>query len=331
MAKIKDIAQKAGLSNASVSRILRGDSSLSVKQETKEKVFEIAKELGYTPKKRKVHAARRTIGLVQWISSYQELEDPYYYALRVGVENYFIGKNIEIKRYYQENMKELFKDDYLDGLICLGKFSMQQVEDLHRSFNRLVFVDSNPDSSRYTCVVPNLREATKMAVEYLMSKGHHKIGFIGGKEFLGPTQIPYVDARERMFLDMAKGLNELDFDEKFFYADKFDGMTGYHSMKEALSHEDCPTAFFCSNDTIAMGALRAIGEYSKKEISIIGVNDNPTSKFFNPPLTTVRLDTKTMAELAGHQLMLMMNQDMLSPYKVVVAPSLVERSSVYKI
>lgn len=86
MVTIKDIAQKAKVSISTVSRILNEDETLSVKEETRQRVLRIAKEMDYRPKRKKVARSRPVIAIVQWISSFQEVEDPYYYTLRDSVE-----------------------------------------------------------------------------------------------------------------------------------------------------------------------------------------------------------------------------------------------------
>ena len=89
MATIKDIALKAGVSSASVSRILNNDATLNVPQETRQRVFDAAKELGYEKKKKKFDDTIMTIGIVQWMSPIQETDDPYYLSIRQGVEEFF--------------------------------------------------------------------------------------------------------------------------------------------------------------------------------------------------------------------------------------------------
>lgn len=335
MATIKDIAKKAGVSQASVSRILNEDKTLSVKEETRERVISIANELGYKVKKRRHANERVVIGLVQWISSYQEVEDPYYYALRLSVENYFINRKIGVRRYYQENLSDIYDDTFLSGIICMGKFSKQQARDLHASFPNIVFVDSNPDGSKYSCVVSDLDKGTDVIIEYLKSKGHRHIGFIGGQEFLGPTHIPFVDARERAYIKRVEEDSELIGGKNDLYIRNFDGLTGYDMMNKALMKDKVPTAFICASDSIAMGALRALGEMKQRgknrEISVIGYNDIATSKFFNPPLTTLKIDTKYMGEMAGNLMEFMLKTENNIPVKVLCSTRLVERSSVFKV
>ncbi|MEG0416264.1 MAG: LacI family DNA-binding transcriptional regulator [Erysipelothrix sp.] len=332
MATIKDIAKAAGVSNATVSRILNEDKTLSVKDETREEVIRIAKELGYKIKPKKTTQFEMVVGIIQWISSYEEEEDPYYYELRKSVENFCIMNRIMVRKFYMENIQDVFEDDSLIGLICLGKFSLQQANDFSNHCSNLIFVDSNPNKDKYSSVVHDFETATFRTLEYLKDRGHRNVGYIGGREYLGPTKIEYIDKREITYLNFMKNDQEMNFNESFVFTGSFNAMTGYESMLDALKHADCPTAFFCASDTIAMGALRALGEMDKvggKDISIVGFNDIQTAKFMNPPLTTTRLETKYMGEVAVNMLLLQINSKQSIPLKVVCSTQFVERESVF--
>ncbi|CAM2878725.1 LacI family DNA-binding transcriptional regulator [Erysipelothrix tonsillarum] len=334
MATIKDIALKASVSQATVSRILNEDPTLSVKDETRDEVFRVAKELNYRIKKKNKKADVLMVGIVQWISSNEEEEDPYYYSLRMSVENFCISHKIQIKRYYKENMVDVFLEDDLDGLICVGKFSHQQANDLERHCPAIVFVDSNPDSSKYSAVVHDLEGATAASINYLKEMGHTRIGYIGGREYLGATKIEYVDRRERTFNKLMSEDREMEYNQDHVYLGKYTAQTGYSSVLEALKQEVVPTAFICASDTIAMGALRALGEMKDQvphQISIVGYNDIASAKFFNPPLTTVALDTKYMGELAAQLLTLMISSKSFIPVKVVCSTKLVVRETVFSV
>ena len=119
MATIKDIAQKASVSAATVSRILNQDDTLSVTDETKQRVLKVAQELNYTKHLKNTVEKSISIGIFQWYSVFQELEDPYYQAIRVGIEKYCADHNIHVVRAFQSdcNYPDTLKD--LQGLIVL--------------------------------------------------------------------------------------------------------------------------------------------------------------------------------------------------------------------
>ena len=86
MATLKDVADKAGVSSAAASRILNNDPSLSVSPETRQKVLEAARLLSYRKKLKAGMKSAYTMGILQWFSSLQELEDNYYLSIRQGIE-----------------------------------------------------------------------------------------------------------------------------------------------------------------------------------------------------------------------------------------------------
>ena len=332
MATLKDIAHLAGVSVATVSRILNEDESLSVKVETRESVLSAAKSLNYKVKKRVKREIKRSVGVVQWISSYEEEEDPYYFGLRMSVENFCIQNNLRVHRYYIETFEEIFENDHLDGLICIGKFSLQQAMDFERHCPKIVFVDSNPDSKKYSSVVSDLPSATSDLVAYLKEMGHRNIGYIGGREYLGGTDSIYVDARERTFRQILSDDKSIECSEDHIHVNSYNAKTGYDSIKKSIKMDSYPTAFICASDSVAMGALSALGEFRKKikhPISIVGYNDIQSARFFNPPLTTMALNTKYMGELSVTLLLLLMKTDKFVPSKIVCSCELIVRESVF--
>src|SRR4051794_37239528 len=115
MATIKDIAQIAGVSIATVSRVLNYDTTLSVSDETKKRIFEVAEDLSYKKKSaRKPDSGK--VALLQWYTEKEELEDLYYMSIRLGVENRCRHHGIQLEQYFQDNYEDL-KDNEIQGLI----------------------------------------------------------------------------------------------------------------------------------------------------------------------------------------------------------------------
>ena len=110
--------------------------------------------------------------------------------------------------------------------------------------------------------------------------------------------------------------------------------SGYIMMKEILKLEDRPTAVFCGNDSIAMGAYKAIRENKLKipeDISIIGFNDLKLSQYFIPPLTTIKIDTKLIAQETVNSLVELLEGKRNYHKKVFLPIELIERQSCQKI
>lgn len=335
MVTLKDVAELAGVSTTTVSRILNRDLSFSVKEDTRNRVVQAAEELGYRTKKNILNgeSKRKRFGIVQWISSYEEEQDAYYLNLRQAVENYCIQHKIAVDRYFMENILEVYENDDLDGLICIGKFSLAMVHELAEHSPNILFVDSNPDGSRYSSIMHDLKDGTQLIVDYLKEMGHEHIGYIAGEEYLGLSGKINVDIREKTFKKIIRKDQQIRTDPKDIYIDTFTYQTGYQSIMKAYDKKDMPTAFICGSDAIAMGALSALGELNEKlsqKISIISYNNIQSAQYMNPPLTTLALNTKYMGELAGNLLQHMVDSNHTTPVKVLCGTHLVIRESVYK-
>lgn len=336
MATLKDIAELAKVSTTTVSRILNNDFSFSVRDETKEKVLKAAAELNYELKDSSTiskNFKRKRFGIVQWISSYEEEQDPYYLSIRQSVENYCIENKIFTDRYFMENISELYENNDLDGLVCIGKFSLEMAEKLADHSANIIFIDSSPDSKRYSSIVNDLKSGTYEIVNYLKEMGHKHIGFIGGREYLDTGDTVHIDVRESTFRKIIEEDKEIKTNEQDIFINRFNHQTGYDSMMAAFKNKDMPSVFICESDTIAMGALSALGELDaqlSKKVSIISYNNIKSAEYMNPPLTTLSLNTKYMGELAGNLLIHMIDSKYSTPVEIKCATKLMIRESVYK-
>lgn len=299
MATIKDIANKAGVSIATVSRVLNYDLTLSVSDETKKKIFEIAEELSYEKRTMRKIATTK-IALIHWYTEKEELGDLYYMSIRLGVEKRCKQHNLGIVKFFENNIEELSKEN-IQGIVAVGKFSEDEVNCFKGITKNIVFVDSSPDEDIFDSVVVNFEKITKQVIDYLLKKGHEKIGYIGGKETFKDKTSDIRDDREVTFKSYLneKGLLKDDY----VYIGDFTVSDGYKLMKKAIEEhgEQLPTAFFVGNDSMAIGCLRALGEAQVSvpdRVNIIGVNDISVSQYVFPPLSTVKVHTELMGETA---------------------------------
>ena len=208
LATIRDVAKKANVSVATVSRVLNNDTTLSTSIETRQKVFAAAKELNYVKKKRTVSAPTCSIGILQWFSSKQEIEDNYYFLMRQGIEDYCSKNNINIVRTFKTDVNYMQALNDVDGIICLGKFSKQEVENLRNLNSNIVFLDMIVENIEITSISLDFRQAVNDAVNYLFNLGHKDIGFLGGIEKLEDGTV-YPDKRLSAFENACenKGIN----------------------------------------------------------------------------------------------------------------------------
>lgn len=328
MATIKDIAKKAGVSIATVSRVLNYDNTLSVSDETKRRIFEAAEELDYKKKAGIRKPEFGKIALFQWYTEKEELEDLYYMSIRLGVENRCRHHGIQVVKYFQDGLEEL-KEEEIQGMIAIGKYSHKQVDELSSVTQNIVFVDFSPDEAQFDSVVADFEQATVKVLDYLLDNGHKQIGYLGGREEFKDQTSAIEDPRERAFkLYLAE--NGL-FNEDFMYTGTFSVDSGYTLMKQAIQgHGDnLPTAFFAGNDPLAIGALRALLEAGisvPQRVSIVGINDISVSKYVYPALSTVKVHTELMGETAVDTLLERI-QGRLIPKKITIATNLIIRNS----
>lgn len=290
MATLKDVANLAGVSSASVSRILNNDMTLSVPQSTRDKVLEAAETLGYVKKKKKAAVSSMVVGIVQWISAEAETMDPYYLSIRQGVENYCFHHKISTIRCFASELELARKLDKVDGLVCIGKYSDEMRERLTKICPNIIFLDMKMDPISSCFIVPDFRGAMRLVIDYLLEEGHTRIGYLGGIEQMN-TQI-YPDDRLKYFKRFTSQASVEA--EPWIELGEFTRESGYEMMKKILSASERPTAVFAASDPIAIGALRACHEAGlsiPQDMSIIGFDNIDEANYTFPPLTTVFVPT----------------------------------------
>jgi LacI family transcriptional regulator len=291
MATIKDIAEMAGYSMSTVSRVLNNDSSLSVPDETREKIYEVAEKLNY--RKKKVRLLLKNIAFLYWLTDKEELEDDYFKSMRIEIEKLAKLFNVELLTYKINDGIDKIPEN-IEGFIAVGTFSNKDLAYLRNITANGVFIDSSPDPNHYDSVRPDLVQITRRTIDLLMEKGHRKIGLIGGTYHNPNTDEDERDLRERVFRRYMeeKGLLE----EQYIFCHRgFSVENGYYLMTKAIQElgEQLPTAFLIAADPIAVGSLQALNEHGiaiPNRVSIISINNISVAKYVSPPLTTFHID-----------------------------------------
>ncbi|KIL43989.1 LacI family transcriptional regulator [Jeotgalibacillus alimentarius] len=330
MATLKDIALKAGVSLATVSRVINDDATLSVTVETREKILGIARELNYQSTKRKSGGKKQKtlrVGLVYWYSEEQELEDPYYLSVRLGVERACVDRGVNlVKLYKNEDTYRVRNDAALDGIIAVGKFSEKDLSTFREWAPHLVLVDFTP-SKHVDSVEVDFRAAMVDVLKHLIGHGHERIGYIGGHEYVQDNEM-VKDERETTFFEYLSLYHT--FHPEFIWTGKFTAEDGYTLMKEALRLENGPTAFIMGSDSMAIGAMRALHEKGVRvpeQVSVVGFNDIEMSRYLQPSLTTIQVHTEYMGEAAVDLLLDQLTSKRKIAKKVVLPTTLLVRES----
>ena len=225
MATLKDIAKRAGVSSATVSRILNQDETLSVTPQTRERVQEIARELNY--KKKSSPSSKTVIGIFQWVTLFQELEDPYYQAIRSGIERYCMTENLEIRRAFQSDPDYMNTLRGVQGLICIGKFNDKQIQLFESITPNVIFVDMQTSKINCNTISLDFEQAVVDALNYLTSLGHTSIAYLGGKEYLNDDTV-YFEQRKDTFIRYCKE-HQISY-EPYLKETEFSADAGYQMM-----------------------------------------------------------------------------------------------------
>jgi len=335
MATIREVAKKAGVSITTVSRILNSDDSFYVSKSTKEKVLKTVKQLNYVKKRKKNKISQSNIAIIKCFDEKIENEDPYFVSLKINLENMLKKKVSKVKFFDLEEIEKLIKYNEIsnfsltDAVIFIGETSKEKLK-FFKSLNENIICVDVYDTDNITDYIKfDMRNSVEIVLNYIFKLNHKKIGLLVGRNKVVKN---LVDFREKYFKEIMvkNGL----YREEYLQIGDFSMESGYIMMKEILKLEDRPTAVFCGNDSIAMGAYKAIRENKLKipeDISIIGFNDLKLSQYSIPPLTTIKIDTKLIAQETVNSLIELLEGKRDYHKKVFLPIELIERESCQKI
>ena len=335
MATIREVAKKAGVSITTVSRILNNDESFEVSAFTKEKVLEAVKQLNYVKKRNKSKISQSNISIIKCFDEKIESDDPYFVSLKINLENNLKRIFSKIKFFNLDDIKKMIKSNeisifsFTDAIIFIGEVSKEKLKFFKELNKNIICVDVYDTDNFIDYIKFDTKNSVEIVINYILKLNHKKIGLLVGRNKVVKN---LVDFREKYFKEIM--LKEGLYNEEYVKIGDFSTESGYSMMKEILELEDRPTAIFCGNDSIAMGAYKAIRENKLRipeDISIIGFNNLKLSKYYTPPLTTIKIDTKLIAQETVNSLVELLEGRRDYHKKVFLPIELIERESCQKI
>lgn len=332
MATIKDIAQRAHVSLATVSRVLNYDLTLAVSDETRQRVFEAAEALNYTKRDRKTKQVKATprVTIIEWYSQEQEMNDLYYMAIRVALERVSQSRGMAVQVVYRNQLSQVRAADQ-DAVIALGKFSPAELTILGAINPRTVFVDFDTLALGYDSVVADFQRAVEQVIDQWRQQGVQSFGMLYGSETTADGERLIPDPRRAAF-ERALGV---DFDERFVAEGGYTLERGYEEIIKLIDQlgDELPASFLISNDAMAVGALRAFHERRiavPEQVQVISFGDSSTASFTIPGLTAIHVATDEMAQAAINLVWEHLNQERTVAKQVVMGTHLVVRESTKK-
>lgn len=335
MATLKDIAEKAMVSVSTVSRVLNYDETLSVSEETRRRIFEVAEELEYTKHKRGARteepaassgesASAATIGLLMTYPRSEELNDPYYLTMRLAIEAAARDYQVQWFAGFQDELE--LDSSAADGYIVIGPVQREQVSRLGAVTPNLVFVEPVPWDNRFDIVIADLHDAMEQMLAYVHSLGHRDIAYIGGRD--DGDGYDGADRREEAYERWMQKRGW--YDPQRVRIGRFSAEDGYRLTRELIESGIRCTAVLAANDSMAIGAVRALREAGLKvpaDISVAGFNDITVAQFMTPSLTTVKLHSEFMGRTALELLLERIRTKRVISKKVIIPAELMIRES----
>jgi LacI family transcriptional regulator len=325
-----DVARRAGVSIMTVSRVINGADN--VRPETREKVLKAIGELSYYPNAAARALNRNRSYVLEVLIPHEDYfySSEYFSELIFGIEKVVHDSdyNLIFNTYDPARGTEyalLYKQRKVDGLVIVAPASNDRtIVELHEESVPFVLVNGRVDDLEVRFVdVDNVAGAFQ-AVQYLYDLGHRRIGIITGNLLV-------MNARHRLqgYLDFlsARGLPDA---QQWIFRGNWSEESGYAGFSHLMNLKDPPTAIFCSNDLMAIGAMRAaadIGVGIPETVSIVGYDDIRLASFVIPRLTTIRQPIDRVGKTAAELLLRLLSGKEDHPRQVMLQPELIVRKS----
>jgi LacI family transcriptional regulator len=296
---VKEIAEKSGLSAASVSRVLRNDRTFSISADTRMRVLLTAEKMGYVKKAAKkpknATEKRKTKKVIIFINRPNlgpSIDISYHFAIRTGIEDTCHNMGWKYSFADAEEAKKWKNNEHAHGALVVGNYSKAVFSEIIKKLDRIPVTSIGVISyfpGKIDHITHSNNEAVDIALEYLFENGHRQIGYLGVKEI---TEMELFGSRKQRFISVMKEKNL--FNPVWVYEcspgqNKVE--RGYQMMQKWIGKKQAlPTAIFCANDPVAIGAVNALREANistPEDISILSHDGSFPAEYSFPALTTV--------------------------------------------
>ncbi|MGV3487600.1 MAG: LacI family DNA-binding transcriptional regulator [Tuberibacillus sp.] len=337
MLTIYDIAKKAGVSAATVSKVLNGKSDVG--KNTVETVKRIIEESGYQPNSIARGLATKksmTIGVFFQDHLNTGFRHPFLQDILASFKE-VIGENgydlIFFANNHPDNQAETFearaKNRNVDGLFLLGvPRTDPNLMGIVKSGIPCMSLDLDLVGHNANYLTSDNIGGAMKAVDYLVEMGHTDIAFIADVFNTKPGYDRLIGFKQAM------EKHRLPIDDNWIVPSDFSEQGGYLAVKGLMENNRLPSAIFCAGDMMAIGAMDAIKESGLKigeDISLIGFDDITLLKYVYPKLTTIRQKKDLMGRMAAKELLKIMNDTHYANSPIMIETELIIRDTVAKL
>ncbi|EIP97760.1 transcriptional regulator [Opitutaceae bacterium TAV1] len=328
---ISSIAKASGVSVATVSRVLNNESGVS--EELRRKTLAVIEGKGYRPREN----IRRGTRIAMVVQADAPSFENFFAQIFTGVSTYALEHGVETTLLYHtsgerdgepQSLTELLRKKRCNGAIILTPLDPAEGRALLAARIPTVLVANRTDLAGIGYIDCDCHRGALEQTEYLLRLGHRHIGFLCGH------LDGVVDHQERLAA-WKQAMDSAGIVPKpgwivAHHPTAITEQAGYDQTRQLLEKHPEITAIFATNDSMAYGAISACAELGLRvpeDISVVGYDDNPTSKFYNPPLTTTRQPLRDMGEEAAQWVDLKLkNKLSVLPQKVIHGDLIVRRS-----
>ena len=302
-----DVANKAKVSQALVSYVVNNHQGVSIPSATRQRIEVAMQELGYVPN---ITARRlRTNKTLTIAGIIPDITNPFYPAFERGIQDTLDNNGYDLVMYNSDGdhrKEERYVHSLLQGHVdgVVGVFFHLNANDLLPLIEQNIFVVRLEAIAKFAGALPldniyidNIA-ASRRAVDYLINKGHRRIGMLSSTE--GPARF-----REQGY-QQAIMSSDLQPESALIATGAFNADGGYRAMQELLRLPERASAVFAANDLMAMGALVAFREAGlavPADVAVVGFDDIASAMLVYPALTTIRQSQRLMGQRAAEMLL----------------------------
>ncbi|RYL94560.1 catabolite control protein A [Sporolactobacillus sp. Y61] len=328
-ATIYDVAREAGVSMATVSRVVNGNPN--VKPTTRKKVSEAIKRLGYRPNAVARGLASKkttTVGVI-----IPDISSVFFSELARGIEDIatMYKYNIILCNSDQNKDKEIrliqtLLGKQVDGIVFMGgKVTDEHIEEFTQSTVPVVLAATVDINNKIPSVNIDYEKAVYDAVSHLIESGHKRVGFISGLLEVPISGVYKLNGYKKALAD-----HEITFDESLLTVGDYTYESGKEAMAQFLAHGNPPTAVFVDSDEMAIGAIHEIQDQGKKvpeNIAVISSENTRLVQMVRPTLSSIGEPTYDIGAVAMRLLTKLMNHEKVDNANVVLPHRIEYRQS----
>jgi len=332
MASIRDIARQAKVSPGTVSRVLNNDPTISVAEETRQRIHHIAAELKYQKTTRK----NKGIQIITYASRAKEMSDPYYREIRLAIEaevkrlNLSLKRTIRIDGHQGENV-DTTKVEKAGAIIVIGNFSIKALKHL-KSHNENMVVINNPQAPKsIDAVYSDLSYAMTQLLDLIKEQGLTEIAYVGGdhkiRELDGTTTSQATDVRYQAYLDWCS-IHEI---QPVTILNGWKKEHGEAAVNDFINERNrLPQVFIAGNDMVAIGILQQLQRKHinvPDEVKLISFNDLEVIQYVVPSMSSVHIPVDEFGRTAVRMAEERINKTRQTAIHVVVEAQLKMRNT----